>query len=329
MKHLKVTHKMIAKDMRMKAVLLRLLIRLNNKKKFQRYQNLLRKRLVGKHSEDPLISTEEKYISCSDGHKIRICIYRPKNFSSQSQATGLLWLHGGGYALGVPELEVPTIEQFIHASDTVVISPDYRLSLEKPFPAALNDAYDSLLWLKNNAIKLNVNPNQIFIGGESAGGGLACCLSAYARDKGEVQIAYQMPLYPMLDDRMQTDSMQNNNAPVWNAVSNKIAWELYLNGDQQKSTPSPYAAPARLKDYRNLPPTFTFVGSIEPFRDEVLTYVRNLKAANVPAEVKVYKGAFHAFDRLAPKSQAAKSATHSMLEQYKKATEKYFKQQRI
>lgn len=90
--------------------------------------------------------------------------------------------------------------------------------------------------------------DKIFVGGNSAGGGMTAALTLYARDKGEVNIAFQMPLYPMLDDR-PTKTSKNNDAPVWNTKSNIAAWKLYLGDDYGTDRVSKYAAPARETDF--------------------------------------------------------------------------------
>ncbi|MGM0900694.1 MAG: alpha/beta hydrolase fold domain-containing protein [Bacillota bacterium] len=146
------------------------------------------------------------------------------------------------------------------------------------------------------------------VGGESAGGGLAAALSLYARDTKEVNIAYQMPLYPMMDDRMTTELARENNAPIWNSTTNRWAWKLYLGELFEKDVPV-YAAAARATDYRNLPPTITFVGDIEPFRDETIQYVTNLKEAGIPVDFELYKGCYHGFDIISPTAEISKKAT--------------------
>lgn len=150
------------------------------------------------------------------------------------------------------------------------------MSIDAPYPAALYDCYDALLWMKQKSTELKIRSNQIAVGGESAGGGLAAALTLYARDKKEVNIAFQIPLYPMIDDRNKTASALDNNAPIWNSRTNGWAWKLYLGDYYGKDVPS-YAAAARATDYSGLPPTITFVGELEPFRDEVITYVNHFK----------------------------------------------------
>ena len=163
------------------------------------------------------------------------------------------------------------------------------------------------------------------VGGESAGGGLTAALCMYARDKGEINIAYQMPLYPMIDNE-DTDSSRDNHAPVWNTKRNQKAWKAYLR-DIHGEIP-PYAAPARQTDYSNLPPAYTFVGDIEPFYCETLTFVENLQKAGVEAKVDVYPGCFHAFDMLLPFLKVSKQAAKTFEEQYLYAAGHYFAPQK-
>lgn len=201
--------------------------------------------------------------------------------------------------------------------------PDYRLSIEEPYPAALNDAYLALKWLHDNTDQLGVNPQQLCVVGDSAGGGLTAALTLYARDQHEVNIAFQSPMYPMLDDR-PTASSANNDAPVWNTNNNQNAWKLYLGNDYGTHYVSQYAAPARAVDYRNLPPTYTFVGTIEPFYDETLTYIDHLKKAGVPASLDIYEGGFHALDLFGGKTRLGKEATKRWQQALKYASENYF-----
>ena len=130
--------------------------------------------------------------------------------------------------------------------------------------------------------------DKIFVGGNSAGGGMTAALTLYARDRGEVNIAFQMPLYPMLDDR-PTKTSKNNDAPVWNTKSNIAAWKLYLGDDYGTDMVSKYAAPARETDFSGLPPTLTFIGSIDPFLAETKSYVEALRAAGVPVEFRIFE----------------------------------------
>ena len=208
----------------------------------------------------------------------------------------------------------------------VVISPGYRLAHTSPYPAALDDCYAALLYLKEHADDLGVRSDQIMVGGESAGGELCAAVCMMARDRGEVNVALQMPLYPMLDN-FDTDSSRNNHGKVWNTRRNHLGWKLYLRKSWKQEV-SPYAAPARQTDYSNLPPAYTFVGDGEPFYCETLTYIENLKKCGIPAKADVYHCNIHAFDMLKPQLEVSQQSAAKFLEEFAYAQEHYFVKQK-
>ena len=243
----------------------------------------------------------------SDGQKIDLYILKPVKIKKpQEQTPGILWIHGGGYVTGMAKMiYISRAMNLVKKYGAVVVTPEYRLAPQAPYPAALHDCYAALKYIKEHAQQLEINVNQIMVGGESAGGGLCAAVCMLAKDRQEVQIAYQMPLYPMLDDR-DTPSSQDNHGPVWNTKRNHKAWKAYLDN---RTTDIPvYAAPARQKDYTNLPPAYTFVGDKEPFYCETLTYIENLKKAGIEAKADVYPTNFHAFDMLLPFLKISKKA---------------------
>ncbi|WP_286272884.1 alpha/beta hydrolase [Thalassotalea hakodatensis] len=271
---------------------------------------------------------EQKYIDRKNSQeKIRVCIYKPLNPSDKPLPV-ILYCHGGGYALTIPELASPQIKGLLDTRDCIVVAPDYRKSMEAPYPAALDDCYDTLKWIKNNTKELGARSDQIMVVGHSAGGGLTAAVTLLARDKKEVNIAFQMPVCPMIDDRMLGDSAIDNNAPMWNSKLNAFGWDLYLKGlkDNNQEIPE-YAAPARATDYTNLPPTATYVGDIEPFRDETIAYVANLRAAGVPTEFKLYKGGYHGFDAIVPKAKISQQAIEFIHGEFSYAVDNYFAKQ--
>ncbi len=291
-----------------------------------RLLNRLSKRRKKRRKTDS-IQFSEKWIPRRDGSKIRVCLFSP--IETKGSTPGLLWFHGGGYAIGAPEQTETIAKRFIEASDCIIVAPDYRLSMEAPYPAALEDCYETLLWMKTNADELGIRDDQLMIGGDSAGGGLTAALSLYARDTGEVAIAFQMPLYPMLDDRMTSVSATDNNAPVWNSKSNSLCWNQYL-GELFGGRDIPcYAAPARAINYCNLPPTATFVGELEPFRDEVIQYVENLRSAGVLVDFEVFKGCYHAFEQMCPKAEISKKAVSFLMNSFIHAIDTHFAKQNI
>jgi acetyl esterase/lipase len=207
---------------------------------------------------------------------------------------GLLWIHGGGYITGMKEMVyMSRAIDLVMGYGVTVYSPGYRLAWQKPYPAAVNDCYQVLEYMIDKE-------DTLMVGGESAGGGLAVAVCMMARDRG-IDVAYQIPLYPMISN-IDTESSKDNHGKVWNTRRNHIGWRFYLRGKAKRRV-SPYAAPANQSDYSNLPPCYTFVGDGEPFRDETLKYVEDLRKAGVNADVDVYHTNIHAFDMLYPDNE--------------------------
>jgi len=319
-----VSLKMLAPDLRWPGVKLRLFGRYDTPARFRQLQAAITRQVYGQAPQDPAIVGRTVWLPRRDGGRLRVCVYRPRELVAGQPVTGLLWLYGGGYAFGLPEAELPLIERLIQTSPTVVVVPEYRRSFTAPFPAALHDAEDTLTWMAANTEDLGIRSNQLFVGGESSGGGLACGLTAVARDRGTVPIACQIPLYPMLDDRRQSASARDNDAPVWDAKSSAAAWRLYLGEQFGTDRVSPYAAPARLATLAGLPPAISFVGDVEPFYDETRHYFERLRMAGVAADLAIYPGAFHCFDQMAPGSREAQAAIRNLLVAYRRATQTYF-----
>ena len=316
---MKIKTKMIDRELRTFGILFKILNRTFTETRLRLFNKIMKKIRI--KIKDNTIQIIDEYIPRNDGSKMRILIFKP--IKPLKNVPGVLWLHGGGYAIGAPEQAKKIAKRLIEVSNCVVIAPDYRLSIQAPYPAALKDSYEALLWMKNHAKELGIRDDQLMVGGDSAGGGLTAALTLYARDKGEVNITFQLPLYPMLDDRMTSESAMNNNAPVWNSKSNHNGWKLYLGKLFGTLNVPYYAAPARAEDYSNLPPTATFIGDLDPFRDETIQYVENLKKAGVPVDFKIFKGCYHGFERLCPKAEVSKKAMSFIVNSFIYAVEHY------
>ena len=230
-----------------------------------------------------------------DQAKLRLRIYGPK--TPTSPAGAMLWLHGGGYVMGKPEQDDTRCIQFVRELGLVVVSVDYRLAPQYPFPAALDDSYTALLWMASHALDLGIDPVRIALAGASAGGGLAAALAQLAHDRQEVRPAFQLLIFPMLDDRTVTrgDSVNNANV-IWNQKSNRFGWESYLGVAYGGDDIPEYAVPTRRDDLSGLPPAWIGVGTLDLFHDESLAYAQRLRDAGVPCEFYPVQGAFHGFD---------------------------------
>ncbi len=224
---------------------------------------------------------------------VRVRLHRPKGVAGPLPA--IVSLHLGGYVVGTYENEDARHDRLCPKLGYLGVAVDYRLAPETPYPGALEDAYAALQWVHDNADELGVDRSRIGILGASAGGGLAAALALYARDKGEVPVAFQQLLYPMLDDRRITPTSRWD-VPIWSPASNEVGWSSYL-GDLYGTSDVPiYAAPARATDLSGLPPAFLCVGTLDLFCDEVIDYAQRLNQAGVPVELHVYPGGPHAFD---------------------------------
>lgn len=243
--------------------------------------------------------------------------------TAPTNAVGILWIHGGGYISGMKEMvHMSRAVELVKSFGAVVLSPGYRLAVAAPYPAAIDDCFAALLYLKKNSAALGVRSDQIMVGGESAGGGLCAAVCIRARDEGTVKVAFQMPLYPMLDDR-DTETSRSNHGRVWNTRRNHFAWRLYLRGTDREAL-SHYAAPARLSDFSGLPPAYSFVGSGEPFYAETVSYFERLRAAGIPAELDVYDTDMHAFDMMRPNCSLSIQAAEAFNKYFAYAQQNFF-----
>ncbi len=320
---MRITNSMIDKQLRLPALILGWVGKNTNEAKLRKNHGKLNivQKLIIRLLKPSNVITEEIKIPRQDGSQIRTLITKPANAGIKSPV--ILWIHGGGYYSGSPEAEIGVADYYTHQQGCVLVVPEYRLSLDAPYPAAIDDCYTTLLWIKNNCELLNARDDQIIVIGGSTGGGLTAALTLLTRDRGEVNIAFQMPICPMLDDR-ETPSCKDNNAPFWDAKNNRLGWQLYLGhlygGDEVPS----YAAAARAKNFNNLPPTLTYVGGIEPFRDETVNYAESLSAAGVPVSYRVFEGGFHGFDAIVPYARVSQEAVKFRNEWFQAALKKYF-----
>lgn len=239
------------------------------------------------------------------GSGVGVRLHRPPGATGTGPA--LLWIHGGGYLIGTAAQDDATCRRYARELGITVAAVDYRLAPEHPYPTPLEDCYSALTWLARLPA---VDPAQVAIGGASAGGGLAAALALLARDRGEVALAAQILVYPMLDDRSATThGLDHPNHRMWTQPANRYGWASYL-GDADPNV----AVPARRDDLAGLPPAWLGVGTFDLFHDEDLTYAERLRAAGVPCEVEVVPGAFHGFDGAVPKAEVSKAFLTSQIE---------------
>lgn len=228
---------------------------------------------------------------------VEVRVYTPHRRSSDG---ALLWIHGGGYIVGSAAEDDPAAGGMAARLGIVVVSVEYRLAPEHPFPAAHDDCLTALRWLHAQAAELGVDPARIAVGGESAGGGLAAALVLRAHDES-IPVCFQYLIYPMLDDRtVQRAEADGAWHVIWSPPSNRYGWASYLGHEPGTRDASPYAVPARRASLAGLPPAWIGVGSADLFAAEDIDYAARLEAAGVACELVVVPGMYHAAQRFAP-----------------------------
>ena len=239
---------------------------------------------------------------------VRIRVHRPAGTAGKGEALPCVYsIHGGGYVLGSYNMDDALFNALCPNLGLIGVSVEYRLAPETPYPGPLEDCYRGLVWTHENAADLGIDRSRLGIRGISAGGGLAAALALLARDRGEVPVAFQLLDCPMLDDRQQTLSSQQDGLPVWSKGSNTYGWRSYL-GDLYGTADIPYtAAPARAENLSGLPPAYVSVGTVDGFLDEDVDYALRLNHAGVPTELHLYPGACHGY-QMAVDSEIAKQS---------------------
>lgn len=217
----------------------------------------------------------------------------------------MLWIHGGGYVMGTAKQDDGLCGRFAKRLGATVVSVDYRLAPESPFPVPLEDCFAAYEFVHREAALLGVDPARLVIGGQSAGGGLAAALALLVHDRERPAPKLQLLVYPMLDDRTVTREVDGRHHRLWDAKSNRYGWASYLGRADASTGISDHAAPARRSDFRGLPPAWIGVGTCDLFHDEDLAYAAQLRAAGVPTTVEVVEGAFHGFDAVLAKAKVS------------------------
>lgn len=243
--------------------------------------------------DDEEVVVEQGMISSYQGEKIRLHVIKPRE--NEEELPCMLYFHGGGFALKASPHHYHFAKRCAAQVPCKVIMVDYRLLPKYAFPYAIEDAYAAYKWVMTYAGQLRITPEKIIVAGDSAGGNLAAVLSFMAKDRGLPQPAFQMLIYPLLDRRMETESMRLfTDTPMWNAKTNEQMWEGYLG----KVLPEKieYVSPAEASSFAELPATYIEVAELDPLRDEGIHYARSLEEAGIPVEFYEVEGAVHGYD---------------------------------
>jgi acetyl esterase/lipase len=279
-------------------------------------------------SDDRVLVTNETIPGPDDNPELGVRIYRPAARTGPG-SPALVFFHGGAFVLGDTYAEEFRCLRYVTEGGCVVVSVEYRLAPEHPYPAAVDDGRAALAWTRAHGTELAVDPARIAVGGNSAGGALAAAVALATRDAGEEVPAFQLLIYPVTDDRMDTPSMRAfDTTPLWTNTATAHMWHHYIgrpeNGAGERPADggievSAYAAPARARDVAGLPPTYLMTAELDPLRDEGINYGQRLLQADVPTELHNFTGACHGFDSVAPRTSIGRRALDEQVDALRRA----------
>lgn len=240
------------------------------------------------------VTVEERQIPTFDPEiEMTVRLYTP--VGPRHLRPAVVFFHGGAFVLGDLESEHPRCLRYSADAGCVVVSVDYRLAPEHPFPAGPEDCYTALCWVEEHARELGIDQARVAVAGSSAGGALAAAVCLMSRDRGGPTLALQMLIYPVLDDRMSTASMRTFvDTPIWDTLNTVAMWDQYV---PDRAEVSSYAAPAREENLAALPSAYILSAEFDPLRDEAIAYALRLLQAGVSVELHQVAGAYHGFDQ--------------------------------
>jgi acetyl esterase/lipase len=231
-------------------------------------------------------------IACGESRPVPVRIYR----GGPSPAPAVIYCHAGAFVLGNLDIDHRQCVELARRGRCSVVSVDYRLAPEHPYPAALDDAIAVLSWVTAHAGDLDVDVSRVAVAGSSAGAALAACLAQRAAGGSLPPVVFQMLHQPVLDDRVTASKTEFAATPAFDGPAAELMWRHYLGS----TAPSADAVPARCSQLAGVAPAFITCSEVDPLRDEALDYAQRLLRAGVATELHVFPGTCHGFDSLLP-----------------------------
>jgi acetyl esterase len=246
---------------------------------------------------EPIAKSQDRTIPGSDGNEIPVRIYWPQGWTPESAPkTVVVYFHGGGWVIGTLDLYDSSCHALANRADCVFVSVDYRMAPENQFPCAVDDCHEATQWVSDHASELGIDKDRIAVAGDSAGGNLAAGVCLMARDRGTVNIAHQVLIYPITDDNFETPSYRDNAEDYFLTRHSMMwFWDQYV--PDQSARDNPYVSPLKAESLADLPPAYLMTAEFDPLRDEAEAYATLLKEAGVVVDFERYDGMIHGFFR--------------------------------
>ena len=242
---------------------------------------------------DNLVSVKEHTIPGYRDESISTLVIEPKQYSGNIPCVMLF--HGGGFLMSASGAHYRIAKWYAQRGTCKVILPDYRLLPRYRYPVAIEDCYSTYLWVLKNAGTLDIDTDRIIITGDSAGGNIAGAVTAMLYDRGFPLPKGMMLIYPVLDRRMDTGSMNRfTDTPIWDSRCTKMLWDMYLDG--QDADRAKYASIAEIDPAGRFPETYVEVAEYDCLHDEGIAFAERLRAEGIPVEVHEVKGTCHGYE---------------------------------
>ncbi|MEI7592153.1 MAG: alpha/beta hydrolase [Actinomycetes bacterium] len=257
------------------------------------------------HSDTPPITHVEDRTVPGPSGEVAIRVYRPSN--SNSLPGILVWFHGGGWCLGSLESGDGPPRSLAQSSGAVVVSVDFRLAPEHPFPAGIDDCWSTVQWVAAHGHELGGDPQRLAVGGESSGGNLAALVAIKARDAGGPNICHQLLANPSTDLTLSLAST-DDYATGYFLSKQTMTWFIDLYLERQIDRRDPAVSPLFTSDLSGVAPASVFTAGFDPLRDEGTAYVDALRRDGSEAQHYHYDSLTHAYFSMAPISPVANQA---------------------
>lgn len=268
-----------------------------------------------KRQPEPGVREKRMMIPGYQSEPLELIIYEPE--AAKDPLPCLSYLHGGAFVLKSAAFHKRLMGEYAKQTPCKVVFVDYRLAPKYPFPIGVEDCYAALNWIHQNAGEIGIDPANIAVGGDSAGGALAAALCLMDRDRKAQKLCFQMLIYPVTDARLNTDSMKEyRDTPLWNARQNKKMWDLYLADGCPVDRA--YASPMEASSFLDLPAAYVEVAEFDCLRDEGILFARTLKKHQVPVELNQTTGTIHGFE-IAEDSEIVKQSLIRRVDALKEA----------
>jgi acetyl esterase len=261
----------------------------------------------------PVKETEDLTIPSEHGG-IAARVYRP-DFAGTTPT--VVFVHGGGFVIGDIESHDNQARAICAGTDSVVVSIDYRLAPEAPWPAAVDDAYTAVTWAAGSIDSLGGDPDRLAVAGDSAGGNISAVIAQRCRDRGPA-LAAQLLIYPGVD--MDPDAPYQSridNAEGYFLTADDMTWFLGHYVGAAADYLDPVMSPIKVEDLRGLAPAVVATAEFDPLRDEGDAYAEALRAAGVEVDAQSYPGMIHGFFDMAPLSAGARAATADVIARFR------------